>query len=154
LLRPSDSIEHEGHKFTGGATESKRALARGSHVHRLMQSLPDVPAERRADAARRYLARQKLDDTERTEIAQHTLRLLGDLRFDALFLPGSRAEVSIVGRHNGRDVSGQIDRLVVTPDAVLIADYKTNRPAPNSLDATRTHHADYVRHPSWALGAA
>jgi ATP-dependent helicase/nuclease subunit A len=27
-------------------------------------------------------------------------------------------------------VSGQIDRLVVTPDAVLIGDYKTDRPAP------------------------
>ncbi len=27
-------------------------------------------------------------------------------------------------------MSGQVDRLVVTPQAVLIADYKTNRPAP------------------------
>ena len=31
-------------------------------------------------------------------------------------------------------VSGQIDRLAVTPDAVLIADYKTNRPAPRRLE--------------------
>jgi ATP-dependent helicase/nuclease subunit A len=42
--------------------------------------------------------------------------------------------VPIVGRfaHNGRDiaVSGQVDRLAVTANAVLIADYKTNRPAP------------------------
>ena len=120
-------------------------LARGTHVHRLMQSLPDVPPARRAEAARRYLARQKLDDAERSEIAAHTLRLLGDLRFDKLFLPGSRAEVSIVGRHDGRDVSGQIDRLVVTPDEVLIADYKTNRPAPKSLAEAKERHADYVR---------
>ena len=77
---------------------------------------------------------RKLDDAERAEIAEHTLRLLGDPRFDELFPPGSRAEVSIVGRLNGRDVSGQVDRLVVTPDEVLIADYKTNRPAPKSLD--------------------
>ena len=60
--------------------------------------------------------------------------MLDDARFAALFAPGSRAEVPIVGtRHIGGEtiaVSGQVDRLVVTPDAVLIADYKTNRPAP------------------------
>jgi ATP-dependent helicase/nuclease subunit A len=28
-------------------------------------------------------------------------------------------------------VSGQVDRLAVTNDCVLIADYKTNRPAPS-----------------------
>ena len=42
-------------------------------------------------------------------------------------------------------MSGQIDRLVVTPDEVLIADYKTNRPAPKSLDEAKKRHADYVR---------
>ena len=54
----------------------------------------------------------------------------------ALFAPGSRAEVPIVGRRIGGRavVSGQVDRLAVTPDAVLIADYKTNRPAPTTSD--------------------
>jgi ATP-dependent helicase/nuclease subunit A len=145
VLRPSGAIEDDQHAFSGQAVERRRALARGTHVHRLMQSLPDVPPARRAEAARRYLARQgKLDDAERAEIAEHTLRLLGDLRFDKLFLPGSRAEVSIVGRHKGRDVSGQIDRLVVTQDEVLIADYKTNRPAPESLGDAVKRHANYV----------
>ena len=31
-------------------------------------------------------------------------------------------------------VSGQVDRLAVTADAVLIADYKTNRPPPRRLE--------------------
>jgi ATP-dependent helicase/nuclease subunit A len=31
-------------------------------------------------------------------------------------------------------VSGQVDRLVVTADAVFIADYKTNRPAPQRIE--------------------
>jgi ATP-dependent helicase/nuclease subunit A len=125
--------------------ERRRALARGTHVHRLMQSLPDVPPERRAEAARRYLARQNIDDTERTEIAAHTLRLLGDRNFDKLFLPGSRAEVSIVGRVGSDEVSGQIDRLVVTDGEVLIADYKTNRPAPKNLPDAQAKHPAYIR---------
>ena len=62
-------------------------------------------------------------------------RLLDDPRFAPLFWPGSRAEVPIVGRLKGGAlaVSGQVDRLAVTGDSVLIADYKTNRPAPRRL---------------------
>ena len=33
-------------------------------------------------------------------------------------------------------VSGQIDRLAVTDDAVLIADFKTNRPPPADVEQT------------------
>ena len=51
------------------------------------------------------------------------------------FGDGSRAEVSIAGRleRPGRPpalVSGQIDRLVVTPGEVLIVDFKTNHAPP------------------------
>jgi ATP-dependent helicase/nuclease subunit A len=144
-LRPSSAFDGDVPARSGQAADRRRAMARGTHVHRLMQSMPDVPPPHRAEAARRYLARQRdLDDTERSEIAAHALRLMNDLRFDALFLPGSRAEISIVGRIGNRPVSGQVDRLVVTPDEVLIADYKTNRPAPNSLDDAERRHPGYV----------
>jgi ATP-dependent helicase/nuclease subunit A len=56
--------------------------------------------------------------------------LTADPRFAAVFAPGSRAEVPIVGRLDGRLVSGQIDRLVVTPAEILIVDYKTNHAPP------------------------
>jgi ATP-dependent helicase/nuclease subunit A len=63
--------------------------------------------------------------------------VLEDPRFGDLFGADSRAEVPIVGRisASGRAVaiSGQVDRLAVTPGGVLIADYKTNRPAPRRL---------------------
>ncbi|MEX0752669.1 MAG: PD-(D/E)XK nuclease family protein, partial [Xanthobacteraceae bacterium] len=110
------------------------ALARGRLVHRLMQSLPDVARERRAEAAKRYLQRNAKNFTaqECEAIAAQVLAVLDDPRFSKLFSPGSRAEVPIVGRIGDppRPVSGQVDRLAVTPDAVLIADYKTNFPVP------------------------
>ena len=134
---------------TGTGVGLAQALARGRLVHRLMQSLPDIPVERRAEAARRHIARAKDDLTaeERERIARDVLAILDDPRFAALFAPGSRAEVPIVGRvaPDGRApfaVSGQIDRLVVTPQAVLIADYKTNRPAPRRLEEVP---AAYIR---------
>ena len=117
--------------------ERDKALARGTLVHRLLQSLPDIPKAARADAARRYLARSaaSFSAEERETIVAQLGRLLEDPRFSALFAPGSRAEIPIVGWLNGGTVavSGQVDRLAVTRDAVLIADYKTNRPAPRCL---------------------
>jgi ATP-dependent helicase/nuclease subunit A len=114
-----------------------KALARGVLVHRLLQSLPDIESAARAEAARDYLARNaaEFSTEERETILEQTLLLLEDPRFAQLFLPGSRAEVAIVGRLNDGTlaVSGQVDRLAVTSDSVLIADYKTNRPAPRRL---------------------
>lgn len=88
-------------------------------------------------AATDYLARAGKEFTaEQCEIvAKQVLAVLDSPRFAALFAPGSRAEVPIVGRlhREGKPplvVSGQIDRLVVTAKDVLIADYKTNRPVP------------------------
>jgi ATP-dependent helicase/nuclease subunit A len=137
LLRPSDPAEQRNHRVRTGESiqERARALQRGTLVHRLLQSLPDVPAERRRDAALRYLARNAGGWTEgdRAALAEGVLALTGDARSASVFAPGSRAEVSIVGRLDtpGRPlISGQIDRLVVTPSEVLIVDFKTNHAPP------------------------
>ena len=143
LLRPSDPAENEGHRTRNGESVQARAraLQRGTLVHRLLQSLPDVALARRRDAALNYLARNADGWTagDREALAEGVLALIADTRFAPVFAPHSRAEVSIVGRleRPGRPaavVSGQIDRLVVTPDEVLIIDFKTNH-APPKLPA-------------------
>ena len=121
-------------------TAQRRALVRGRIVHRLLQGLPDIPPERRLMAARRHLAgAADFTDAEREEMIAETMALLDDPMFAPLFAPGTRAEISIVGRlvRTGKTtlaVSGQIDRLAVTSDAILIADYKTDRPAPRRVE--------------------
>ena len=66
LLRPSDPAAGEGHPVRSGESIQLRAqaLLRGTLVHRLLQSLPDVVAEGRREAALRYLARNAGDWTE------------------------------------------------------------------------------------------
>jgi ATP-dependent helicase/nuclease subunit A len=125
----------------GSAADRQKALERGRLVHRLMQSLPDIPHLRRKDAAERYLANAAADfaPAERAEMARQVLAIFDDENFAEIFAPGSRAEVPIVGRiaRAGRDpipVAGQVDRLAVTGDTVLIADYKTDRFVPDRLD--------------------
>ncbi len=115
------------------------ALLRGSLVHRLMQSLPDIPPERRAKAAEDYLVRAgaKLASEERAKIIEQVMLVLEDPRFYELYGPGSRSEVPIVGKlQMGGEmvrVVGRVDRLAVTQTSVLIGDFKTNRPPPRRI---------------------
>ena len=64
-LRPSDSGMDEGKTFRTGESLAlrARALLRGTLVHRLLQSLPDIATARRRDAALGYLARNAGDWT-------------------------------------------------------------------------------------------
>jgi ATP-dependent helicase/nuclease subunit A len=143
-LRPSDSGTDEVHRFRTGEAPAQRARAmrRGTLVHRLLQSLPDIASARRLDSARSYLARNapSWSEEERGALARDILALIEDPRFSSIFAEGSRAEVAIVGRleRPGEPpalVSGQIDRLAVTRDEVLIVDFKTNHAPPATAAA-------------------
>jgi ATP-dependent helicase/nuclease subunit A len=140
LLRPSDAGAGGRGDRSGESLEQRaRVLQRGTLVHRLLQSLPEIAAERRRDAALAHLVRNAAtwSAAEREALADSVLALIADRRFAAVFAEGSRAEVAIVGRLAlpGRPealVSGQIDRLVVTKNEVLIVDFKTNHAPPKT----------------------
>ncbi len=141
LLRPSDPGGPVAQKAKSGESiaQRTRALQRGTLVHRLLQSVPELPADRRRDAAQKFLSRNATawSDGEREELTEKVLALIAEPRFAPVFAEGSRPEVAIVGRldlpHGNRAlVSGQIDRLVVTPDEVLIVDFKTNHAPPTT----------------------
>ena len=112
---------------------------RGELIHRLLQILPDLPEASRPEAALRLLGKERgLAADLAQEMASAALGVLSHPDFAFLFGPGSRAEAAIVGGARalppGVRISGRIDRLVVRPDEVLFADYKTNRPAPASIE--------------------
>jgi len=125
------------HRMTPEAAANREAaIRRGTLIHRLLQSLPEVAPEGRAAAAERFLrAQTDLPADLQERYAAEALRLMDDARLAPLFGPGSRAEVPVAGRIGGRPVSGQIDRLVVTAERIIIADFKTNDPAPRHADS-------------------
>ena len=113
---------------------------RGDLIHRLLQILPDLAPDAWASGADALLARERdLTDAQRAEMIAAALSVLRDDRFAEVFGPGSRAEVAIAGSAAalppGLKISGRIDRLVVLPDRVLVADFKTNRPSPARIEA-------------------
>ena len=122
-----------------GAGAGLGRFRRGDLIHRLLERLPDIAPADRPDAARRMLARERdLSDDQRAEMIDAAFAVLDDARFAPVFGPGSRAEVALTGTSpelpSGVAISGRIDRLVVTPEQVLVVDFKSNRPAPDRIE--------------------
>jgi ATP-dependent helicase/nuclease subunit A len=140
-LAPSRPSETEPPTFSPLAVAGRDRFKRGLLVHRLLQSLPELPVGEREAAAQRFLASPAhgLTVEEQAAIRRDTLAVLNHPDFALLFGPGSQAEVPIVGLVSlttgaSQVLSGQIDRLVIAEGRVLIVDYKTLRPPP-AIDA-------------------
>jgi ATP-dependent helicase/nuclease subunit A len=105
----------------------------------LLQRLPDIPEEARAATAALLAKREGFTE----ETAKSAVALIADPRHARFFAGNGLAEVPIAMKApDGRLVSGQIDRLIVTDEEVLILDYKTDaRPPenPETIDPSYLH---------------
>lgn len=134
-LSPSQPSRPDPAPLSPTAPDRLAGLVRGRLVHRLLQTLPDLPESERLPAATRFLAHpgHALDPASQAALRQEVMALLGDPRFAAIFRPEARTEAPLAGRVGNRLVVGQVDRLLVTDDTVLVVDYKTNRPPPSAV---------------------
>jgi ATP-dependent helicase/nuclease subunit A len=133
------------HTFDGPsplAGNAEHRFLRGNLTHALLQHLPSVDTADRRRIAMAFVEKRgaQLTPRARASIVRETLEILSTPNFAALFGPNSMAEVpiaAVIPRAKGKgpalDLSGQIDRLAVTKDEVLIVDYKTNRPPPSDV---------------------
>ena len=71
---------------------------------------------------------------EQKKVIEEVLSLIKNPKFAPLFAINSKAEVPIMGEVDGKIICGQIDRLAVTEDKIMIVDFKTNRPAAKSIE--------------------
>jgi len=113
------------------AAWSPRGVARGSATHRLLQSARYPAGDPAWAGQSQPRARAGARCEERETVVDQVLRFWRSA-LCRVVQPGSQAEVPIVGRLTlqGRTVRCRASGpLVATAEAVLIADYKTNRPA-------------------------
>ncbi len=116
-------------------SDDMRRFERGRLIHRLLQSLPDLPKDKRPAAAAAYLkSASNLETAAVKKLTDEVLRVLDHPEYGIVFGPDSQAEVPVAGLIRGTGapfvLSGQIDRLVVTTSEVLLIDFKSNRPPP------------------------
>jgi len=119
-------------------SQSVDRFRRGNLTHKLLEILPELPVERRRQAAQDFLSQyQDLSVGFQKSIENEVMNVLENPDFAPFFAPGSRAEVNMAGRGAGLPadlyLNAQIDRLAVTSDTVYIVDYKSNRPPPVSV---------------------
>lgn len=110
---------------------------RGQILHRAFELLSGQPAAMRDELIRLLLVKAQAlhDDQLVRALTAEASRVLDDPTFSAIFGPDAMAEVALVGRLDGRPVSAQVDRLLVTQAEVLVVDFKTHRPPPAAMAA-------------------
>lgn len=134
FLRPSRPVSGEpGAASPLLSARRARGFYRGTVIHTLLQTLPDVAQKDKRDRARAYLSlpAHGWSAQEQEEMETEVMAVLEHSAFAPVFGPGSLPEVAVTGRVDEQTViSGQIDRLLVTDKDVLIVDFKTHRPPP------------------------
>ncbi|MGD1957116.1 MAG: double-strand break repair helicase AddA [Sphingomonadales bacterium] len=130
-LQPSDTGLSNMAPFKA-AQISQTSLSpakRGTLIHALLEHLPTQPQSDWRDVGMAYLEATVPQELAE-ELLAEALATLGLPEMHALLGEGSRAEVPIIARLGDFVVSGQVDRLAITDDAVLFADFKTTQSPP------------------------
>ncbi|KCZ93285.1 double-strand break repair helicase AddA [Hyphomonas johnsonii] len=155
LSAPTSLLSRKTPLLAPFGSRREAQLRRGRLIHALLQYLPELPQDEREAAGRAYLAREgDLEDGQRDEMLRAAMGVLTDPAMAGVFAPGGRAEAAIIGTADalpkGTIINGRVDRLVVTPERVLVIDFKTDQPAPDSVDGVaETYMAQMAAY--WAV---
>lgn len=123
----------------GNSVSEEVALATGRLMHRLLEYLPEVAPEARAEIARMICENDPdaalVRDTE--QIAADAIGLVNEPALAFLFAKTGLTEVPVTANLpelGGRRMHGTIDRLIVSDDRILSVDFKTNRVVPDTAE--------------------
>ncbi len=132
IYHPSLLIRDDEAHLNPSTSMQPSSFARGRLLHRLLQLLPTLPEHARESAAVRFFERNAMQDAQaNARDVREVMAVLRKPGFARVFSPAAQAEVPVIGTINGKRFAGQIDRLLVTDDEVIVIDFKTNRPPPS-----------------------
>ncbi|WP_230975582.1 UvrD-helicase domain-containing protein [Acetobacter garciniae] len=120
------------------AQAREAAFRKGSMVHALLQFLPDHAPDRQADLARAWLERPAsgLNADEAAALAAKVVAVLRLPDLAPLFTPRARAEQRLVGVAGAQVIMGQVDRMCVLDDRIVVCDFKSGRHVPRRVEDT------------------
>ncbi|KQN08571.1 DNA helicase UvrD [Sphingobium sp. Leaf26] len=139
-LAPSAPVEDDV-PYPPPTPAMRAAAERGRWLHALFERLPDLPMDRRRDAADRWLVQQGVADAaQRHDVIEQALRVIDAPDFAALFGPDALAEAPIAAVVGEAVIAGTVDRLCIGADRIQLVDFKTGRVAPLTLADVPTPH--------------
>lgn len=133
------------------------AVARGILIHRILEQLPDRAEADRAAHISNAVTRAGAEP----KLADDLMRLIAHPLLAEILSPQGLSEVPLItAGANGQPERRRIDRLVMSGEDILVADYKTDRAVPESPEACNPEYlmqmAEYrdalrLIHPHWTL---
>jgi ATP-dependent helicase/nuclease subunit A len=125
----------------GDGVDTETALRKGRQVHLLLEHLAKASPVTREGKARQLLIGDCLpaDESEFQDVYSEAVAVIDDPELGNLFSDDTLAEVAVsaaIPEMDGQVMDGIIDRLVVTPERVLIVDFKTNFVVPKTPEQT------------------
>ena len=132
IIRPSEWQSDE-QQLAPHQKAQLEAIERGNLIHTLLERLPLFPESEQETTATRYIKKQmpKLSQQEVSMLFGEVYAILHNKECSDLFSKESLVETAIIGRIGELEISGQIDRLIVTDTYIKLADFKTGRPSVN-----------------------
>lgn len=115
------------------------AMARGTAIHRLLETLPTISPAFWNDVAAQLLQQclqedHSFSEAERDGMIREAVDVLSTPALAEVFAEDALAEVgfsvTVDGQPEGRPMQGVMDRVLVHPDKVLVIDFKTNATVP------------------------
>ncbi len=139
-ISPSDLGGASSLAGDSDSTDEEAALERGRQIHLLLEHLPNFPEQQWSSVAAQLLDEGE-GEKKNAELLDESAALLKNPAFADIFGPDTLAEVEISANlsvFENRRVRGTIDRLLVSPEQVLIVDFKSNRLVPEQATDTPT----------------
>jgi ATP-dependent helicase/nuclease subunit A len=134
FLSPSKLGQDLAIGFSPLEKQSSQRYQMGRVLHKLLELLANTVHADRQTKANQVFREYNLSMEKRHECYQLIEAILDDPQFHYLFGSGSYAEVPIAGQLRGEKYSGQIDRLVIRPEEIIIIDFKSDQHPPQTAD--------------------
>jgi len=128
LLQPSQGEEDE---IFGPSSFGAFGTKRGILIHKLLETLPEVSEDQRKRVGLGFLEKEHIPEDMAFKMVECVNKVFK--AYPDLFGSHSQGEVPIMGRLGDALLSGQIDRLVVNEDHILLVDFKTHTHLPERL---------------------
>lgn len=136
-LAPSKSEDDEPFTSSPLDLDESYKYKRGNIIHKLLEILTiDKSNDEKQRIIDSYLSIHGSDMGEKYKLKtkEEVLSVINNPNYAYLFSSNSKPEVPIMGLIGDKVISGQIDRLIETDKEIIILDYKTNTPAPTSIE--------------------
>ncbi len=136
-MSPSDLGGEKVLASEDGGLQSADGKRKGRQMHHLLEILPNYPCNQWPEVARNLLAsgEDAAPPEEANRLCKEVSLLLTKPDLKHIFTKSSLAEVDISAQLSalgGKRIHGIIDRLLVSPERVLVVDFKSNAIVPDT----------------------